>query len=226
MKNDKLPPILRDLHRISPPETLFPSIVVFVDFAALVKENKKRTPNAKKIHSLDFYLDFWIELYSKQGPSQAFDCAFHPETYSLDISIYDEGAKPVGFFSQDVSEEGMKFDRQISQKNDDVLKIVLFVMHLMTRHKRGDRQSIFTAQRNKASVWYREGDNLKFKRIHDFRRLPSSGYTPPEPGSSGIKKKDHAVKGHWRHYKSGAKVWVRPHRRGDPELGTTTNIFT
>jgi hypothetical protein len=34
--------------------------------------------------------------------------------------------------------------------------------------------------------------------------------TPP-----GTPKGEHGVRGHWRQYQSGLRVWVREHRRGE-----------
>ena len=37
------------------------------------------------------------------------------------------------------------------------------------------------------------------------------------------RRRDHSVRGHWRKYKSGKKIWIEAHRRGDPDLGTVTS---
>ena len=41
----------------------------------------------------------------------------------------------------------------------------------------------------------------------------------------GGKHRLHPVRGFWRQYKSGKRVWVRPHWRGDKELGVITHDY-
>jgi hypothetical protein len=70
----------------------------------------------------------------------------------------------------------------------------------------------------------RVGDTFRYAPIESLSKR-TSGRPCETPGASGIKKKDHAVRGHWRHYPNGNRVWVRSHRRGDPDLGTSTRVL-
>lgn len=48
---------------------------------------------------------------------------------------------------------------------------------------------------------------------------------PEERSQILIRRRDHAVKGHWRNLSQGRRIWIEPHRRGDAALGTVkTNI--
>jgi hypothetical protein len=40
-----------------------------------------------------------------------------------------------------------------------------------------------------------------------------------------FRKRDHGVRGHWRTYKTGKRVWVHAHRRGDAALGTVAQTY-
>jgi hypothetical protein len=89
--------------------------------------------------------------------------------------------------------------------------------------------SVNTKTRNKPSLFVREGDKLIYSRIEDVRshagQSRQRGYEKPaEP--SGIHKRQHDVRGHWREYSSGVRVYVKSHQRGDPALGRVTRIIT
>lgn len=40
-----------------------------------------------------------------------------------------------------------------------------------------------------------------------------------------IRKRQHDVAGHWRHYKNGRRVWIKSHKRGDPTLGVVESEY-
>ena len=86
--------------------------------------------------------------------------------------------------------------------------------------------SIVTGLRlNPIKQWEQQGETLRYVPLSSLRAtVRNPDYQPPEE-PSGIRKCEHDVRGHWRHYPSGARVWVRSHKRGDPELGTTTRII-
>lgn len=43
---------------------------------------------------------------------------------------------------------------------------------------------------------------------------------------SAAKKRRHQVKGHWRNYEGGKKVWIREHLRGDASLGFVNHTYS
>lgn len=213
---------LQSLHKKKGIKTLLPSILIEVDEKTILRENSRM--RSKKVHHINFYEEFYIEVSSSKGP-QGFDCSFDPETYSVAVSVYRSDGSPISSFRQQVDEEGLETTFLLSTDDKERLSFIMFILHLIGE-ARDTKTSIFTGTRNKGSIYYREENTVKFKRIYDVKKLPSPEYEPPEPGSSGIKKRDHQVKGHYRTYKSGVKVWVKPHRRGDPALGSVTSVFT
>lgn len=54
---------------------------------------------------------------------------------------------------------------------------------------------------------------------------PSKVVEQTDPLGSHSKHRLHAVRGFWRHYKSGKRAWVKPHWRGDKELGVVTHDY-
>ena len=88
--------------------------------------------------------------------------------------------------------------------------------------------SVLTGTRNSPSAWERQGDSLRYVPVSSLRSLSGiarqRAYEPPaEP--SGIKMREHDVRGHWRTYSTGVRVWVRPHKRGDAEIGRVTRVI-
>jgi len=48
----------------------------------------------------------------------------------------------------------------------------------------------------------------------------------PTPYVEGASRRLHGVRGHWRYYrKTGKRVWVRPHKRGDAKRGVITKDY-
>jgi len=88
--------------------------------------------------------------------------------------------------------------------------------------------SVLTGTRNSPGAWEREGDSLRYAPVSSLRSLSGiarqRGYEPPAD-PSGIKMREHDVRGHWRTYSTGVRVWVRPHKRGDAEIGRVTRVI-
>ena len=88
--------------------------------------------------------------------------------------------------------------------------------------------SVLTGERKPPVSFAREGDSLRYARITDLCTasglIRQRGYEPPsEP--SGIRLREHDVRGHWRTFSTGVRVWVRAHKRGDPSLGRVTRVI-
>lgn len=217
MKNDRLPPIFTKLLKKVQNKKDPPHIIINVDYNQ-VKREHERDP----IYGfVEFYSTFWIEVFN-----EGFLCNFDSETFTLLIGHFNKDAEAVELFSHKVDQDSLNSREFLPKHQRSSLDLVLVIMGILTKHRAGKKTSVFTASRNKGSVFYAEGDVTKFKRIFDFKKLPAPEYKRPEPGSSGIRKKEHDVIGHWRHYPSGAKVWVKPHKRGDPSLGRVTSVFS
>lgn len=226
MRHDRLPPIVQKFWKRSKnpksvlkelTENVVPHIIINVDYNQVRKEHQKNPV----IDSVELYGVFWIE-YDRE----AFFCTFSDEDMYLRIGIIGIQGNVVDSFYHRADEEGLKTRAALTYSRRLAFDFVLVVMGVMARHRHEGKTSVFTASRNKGSVFYSHGDVTVYKRIFDFKKLPPAEYTPPEPGSSGIRKKEHDVVGHYRQYKSGVKVFVRPHKRGDPSLGRVTSVFT
>ena len=88
--------------------------------------------------------------------------------------------------------------------------------------------SVLTGTRKSPGAWERQGDSLRYVPVQSLRTLSGlhrvRDYArPDEP--SGIRMREHDVRGHWRTYSTGIRVWVRAHKRGDAELGRVTRVI-
>lgn len=101
-----------------------------------------------------------------------------------------------------------------------------YTLHLYT--ERAADVSVNTLTRVAPAAYAREGDTLKFARLEDLASAAGQARLrdyerPSEP--SGIRMREHDVRGHWRTYSSGVRVWVRPHKRGDAGIGRVTRVI-
>lgn len=198
-----------------------PTIVFYFDGDFLYRQNQK--PRNKKIKEIDMYGWFWFET-----DVTANFCSYNGDTFILRVitmRIDKEG--DFMKWAVDLHQDRIDESRSLLPPNlNDELSRIMFGMMLLTRARNKKSRSILTMNRNKVSVFYKSGDAVNFTRLMDPNKLPDPNYEPPEPGSSGIKKKEHEVIGHWRTYKSGVRVWVKAHKRGDPSLGTVTKVIS
>lgn len=88
--------------------------------------------------------------------------------------------------------------------------------------------SVNTKTRNKPQAFIRQGDTLRYASLDNLASAAGQhrqrGYERPE-NPSGIHMREHDVRGHWRTYSSGVRVWVRPHKRGDASLGRVQRVI-
>ena len=69
---------------------------------------------------------------------------------------------------------------------------------------------------------------LKERRLYEHNIVkidPLATRKVTQSTGHGGKHRLHPVRGFWRQYKSGKRVWVRPHWRGDKELGVITHDY-
>ena len=101
------------------------------------------------------------------------------------------------------------------------------VLDLYTKRERD--VSVNTLTRNRPRAFCREGDSLRFSPLESLASAAGQhrqrGYVRPDE-ASGIRMREHDVRGHWRTFPSGVRVWVRPHKRGDAELGQVKRVLT
>lgn len=88
--------------------------------------------------------------------------------------------------------------------------------------------SVLTGERKSPVSFTREGDTLRYARVTDLQTasglIRQRAYEPPAE-TSGIRMREHDVRGHWRTFSTGARIWVRAHKRGDPDLGRVTRVI-
>lgn len=70
-------------------------------------------------------------------------------------------------------------------------------------------------------LWVPKGDTIKYVRAPFRAPVQARDVQTGEV----IRKREHAVRGFWRTLRSGNKVWVRAHTRGDPALGTVETHY-
>lgn len=117
---------------------------------------------------------------------------------------------------------------------DDLQKITVAIyvraailLNIYTRRERD--LSVDTLGRNKPRAFIRQGDTMRFAPLDSLSSAAGQhrqrGYVRPDE-ASGIRMREHDVRGHWRTFPSGARVWVRPHKRGDADLGRVRRVVT
>jgi hypothetical protein len=223
----------------------WPPVVVYVPaknydgFFAEVQN--QRCNNADQYIGLKFYSWFWFEtpgwafhvcLGDHEGPRFEKTQPIEESILYADVYYHSEHLGRLEIDPHNVYtplETGGFFNRtQTGLQAQQVLLIGLAYLSAQAE-KQQHFLSTNTKTRNSARILERVGDTVRYARMSELSSKSGHnklrGYEPPEPCSSGIKKCEHQVRGHWRTYSSGVRVWVKSHRRGDPELGTTTRVI-
>ena len=147
--------------------------------------------------------------------------AYRPDETRVHVRSWNrDGKHPTSFWFSDFTEKGLT-DLEIIAKAQYFQ--AAYTLHLYT--ERAAEVSVNTLARNAPSAFAREGDTLRFARMSDLASAAGQarGYERPvEP--SGIRMREHDVRGHWRTFRSGVRVWVRAHKRGDAALGRVTRV--
>lgn len=134
------------------------------------------------------------------------------ENDDLIIRLIHRNLKPVFSFSVlDVLTDpdlGGPPDENRALKATLMIAVVDFTMHITAQD--GETN---TPSDPVPVVWERQGDTIKYIR-------PASPFTGEGSAREFMRKKRlHAVRGHYRKLKSGERVWVKPHMRGDESVG-------
>lgn len=211
----KLPPIFSKVRfRISREDT---PPVIFQFSKEHIDEARGQIANLKDEVPLYTYSHCWMET-----PYLGI-LAYCPDEQRVHIRAWNRDGKLSGNFSfKDFTERGLT-------DLETVIKAqyfqAAFTLHLHT--ERPADMSVVTASRNAPKSYRREGDTLRYVRISDIASAAGLArlrdYQRPED-PSGIRMREHEVRGHWRTFSSGMRVWVRPHKRGDPDLGRVTRV--
>jgi hypothetical protein len=147
-----------------------------------------------------------------------------PDEVRVQVTSWNnKGKRVASFWFSDFTEKGLS-DLEIICKAQ-------YFQAAYTLHKYTEAAaevSVNTLSRNAPSAYRREGDTLRFAKLDDLRSAAGQARQrdyerPDEP--SGIRMREHDVRGHWRTFPSGARVWVRAHKRGDASLGRVTRVL-
>lgn len=200
-----------------------PTVVLWFDEKWLMRKNEDRKRNQENIHTVNFYNEMWLEtdgvhMFATYDPGTGYLGLSIAMSNGLEQSVY--GRYKINVLPERISEEIARLKPWVA---NNVNKL-LFAMWLLTQA--GDeRESVFTDENRYASLHELSGDETFWVPVTRTRYKPSDKYEAPEPGSSGITKREHDVCGHWRYFKNGSRTWVRSHKRGDPNKGTITKVY-
>lgn len=170
-----------------------------------------------------FFTHWWCEFagygINVRSREEA-DGAWH------DMTVWKRNGKPFAFSF--CSDDHAAVDGLEQRQANAVAQVQLCSNALALYTGRAAEVSVNTLTRNAPSAYSREGDTLRFVRLPDLASAAGLSRQrdyerPAEP--SGIRMREHDVRGHWRTYASGVRVWVRPHTRGDPDLGRVTRVI-
>ena len=213
-----LPPIFSRV-RFQIPQKHQPPVVALVS-GEDIKAARQWLTDAKESIDLEIWHHCWLEtpslgmLCASTGPQLTVVKAWnvrdkHPVEYKFS-SIHIGG--------DDTDDLGIIVKGQFYQ--------AALVIHILTASSA--EVSVNTLSRNKPRAWLRQGDTMRYARAESL--ASAAGHArqrdyqrPEEP--SGIRMREHAVRGHWRTYASGVRVWVRAHTRGDASLGRVTRVL-
>ena len=159
--------------------------------------------------------------------------AYRLDSYTLEDPFQSDWTEPEILWEdpqkQSLWDDQRGFDKQKARAHE-VRMYFSALVYIYWLSQQPKEVSVNTMTRNKTKVFERQGDTIRYTKLDDLRTAAGQAtqrdYDAPEPGASGIRKCEHDVRGHWRTYKSGVRVWVKSHKRGDPELGTTTRVLT
>lgn len=222
----RLPPVFAARRLALPPATVPPIVIHFSEeHLSKARDALDEISKGKTAQQL-FYRHWWCE-FGKTGllclSTDQGDALLH------DITIFKRKGQPYRFrHRHDDQNTPDLLDRlpPIQGTAIAVLQLCTYALHLFSNAPLR-RSSTDTLIRAAPAAYRQEGDTLRFTRLHSLAEAhcPADTYERPRD-PSGIKMRAHDVRGHWRTYKSGIRVWVRSHTRGDPALGRVQRIIT
>lgn len=212
----QLPPIFAkvrfDLSKTDTPAVLFSFTKAHIDEARIAINSL-----TKEI-GIYTYAHCWMET-----PVMGM-LAYCPDDERVFLVAWNNRGKKIADFSfSSFTEDGLS-DVEIICKAEYYR--ASYTLHIYTE---GTAEvSVNTLSRNRPSAYRREGDTMRFAKLDDLASAAGQArqrdyQRPEEP--SGIKMREHDVRGYWRTYPSGVRVWVRPHKRGDASLGRVTRVL-
>jgi len=214
--NRKLPPIFARV-RFQIPAHLTPPVVALLTRESI--NEARRVIMARSKHE-DFPLMVWHHCWMET-----------PYLGLLCLSKDDE-SQVMAWNTRDKNPTKWVFTGW-DQELDDLGKVVKaqFYQAVTSLHLYTEREadvSVNTLTRNAPSAFLRQGETLRFVRAESLASAAGQARQRNYERSadpSGIRMREHDVRGHWRTFPSGVRVWVKPHKRGDPDLGRVTRVI-
>jgi hypothetical protein len=190
---------------------------------------------------LHFWKNFWLELPYGSAPRKPIKMALH--CILLDEDNPDFGNIFVHVYNQDGHSRGrfLMRDHWLAERANPTAEetayegfsaCIAYTLHYLTLRGHEEAAGGVRPQPKGRRIEYygKVGDTFRYERISldEVRRhavFTANGKRPDEDSKSMYHKRQHDVAGHWRQYKSGKRVFVRAHKRGDPTLGIVTKVY-
>lgn len=242
----KLPAIF-DKVRFSIPADKRPKVVLTAGHGiydlvdAEIREGYQKNPGGSFHFNLNFWENFWIEsatCIENKPRAYAVHCYGPPGSENLDefsVTIWNARAEHRGTFKFGDYWIGHVRDVNMPRASDDeyayegLAGAIAFHLHYFSKRLRETVNvpaSVHVTDKSVGmSTYVKVGDTLRYERVNydEVRKLYMR--TVPQAHEPAYHKRQHDVVGHWRQYKSGKRVYVRAHTRGDPKLGVITKIY-
>ena len=216
-------PAIFGKHRFAIPAAMQPTVIFCVSKAEEDEAQAFVDARDDEAISNEHFGRWWVE-YQDLGIL----AAVHGErSYSLQAFGKRSGPQPPFIFYDD----GLQSSRWWKMADIQRVTAGLYMKAAVLLSLYTDREanvSVNTLTRKAPAIWRREGDSLRFVRAESLASLSGMmrqrDYERPQE-HSGIRMREHDVRGHWRTYASGVRVWVRAHKRGDAALGQVTRVI-
>jgi hypothetical protein len=169
---------------------------------------------------------WWFEQasYGVLVQSKKCDTLFELSKTTTVRAFYGKG-RSKELVMADIISDPSAYDEIFNQVMLDVLWTAVHVTQLVEQAQAHSSVQSGLKPAPRLESYERVRDTLRFAPFDLLARRTVR--RPEEKGEpTGIRKREHEVRGHWRHYPSGNKVWIRSHTRGDPDLGTVTRVLT
>ena len=152
-----------------------------------------------------------IESITHLGITDVMDKAITSQVGSMAWTVPEDKYKE-GWTAEDMAD----FHNRQALAMDGDLRLIIILLSLL----------------NKQETFYSAPIKSDIRKIQHGKVTPTNEYyvltldtsdthvTTYIDSATGSPKREHSVRGHWRYMKkSGKRVWVKSHRRGDAELG-------
>jgi hypothetical protein len=224
-------------------KALAPPVMFEVDALRLPSFTEYAATGADSV-PLTFFAHFWLELCegSKHmiGTDNKLDIRYEGDGIAAITSWTCRTYMPDGlpyemlpFINGDYERQGASDELQARGSVAVALLKTLYLVHQVYDQAAADKPKLPASP----TMWVNPPDvgalRIAAERVGDTVRyvpLTQETYTRTRDemhsDEPAYRKREHDVRGHWRTYRSGRRVWVREHTRGDASLGRVTRVIT